>query len=61
MNAIINTLSLAGDNFMPKIHLRQRGFTYSACGPFTKKKKKEYKKNKKKSRRCEIYLSKQIR
>ena len=27
---------------MPEIHLRQAGFTYTACGPFTKK-KKDYK------------------
>ena len=27
---------LSGDNFMPEMHLRQPGFTYSACGPFTK-------------------------
>ena len=27
---------LAGDNSMPKLHLKQPGFTYSACGPFTK-------------------------
>ena len=25
---------------MPKIHLRQPGFTYSACGPFTKNKER---------------------
>ena len=29
---------LAGDKFMPEIHLRQPRFTYSACGPFTKSK-----------------------
>ena len=29
---------LAGDKFMPEMHLKQRGFTYSACGPFTKNK-----------------------
>ena len=23
---------------MPEMHLKQPGFTYSACGPFTKKK-----------------------
>ena len=23
---------------MPKMHLKQLGFTYSACGPFTKNK-----------------------
>ena len=31
---------LAGDKFMPEIHLRQPEFTYSACRLFTKKKKK---------------------
>ena len=35
MNKIINKFLLAGDTFMPEIHLRQPGFTYSACGPFT--------------------------
>ena len=29
---------LAGDKFMPGIHLKQPGFTYSACQPFTKNK-----------------------
>ena len=38
MNEIVNTLLLAGDKFMPEMHLRQPGFTYSACGPFTKNK-----------------------
>ena len=28
-----------GDKFMPKMHLRQSGFRYSVCGPFTKKRK----------------------
>ena len=36
MNSTINKLLLAGDKFMPEIHLRQPQFTYSACGPFTK-------------------------
>ena len=36
MNEIINTFLLAGNKFMPEMHLRQPGFTYSACGPFTK-------------------------
>ena len=26
---------------MPEVYLRQYGFKYGACGPFTKKKKKE--------------------
>ena len=38
MNQIINGFLLAGDKFMPEIHLRQPGFTYSACRPFTKHK-----------------------
>ena len=36
MNNVINKFLLAGDTFMPEIHLRQPQFTYSACGPFTK-------------------------
>ena len=40
MNYIVKKFLLAGDKFMPEMHLRQPGFTYSACGPFTKNKKK---------------------
>ena len=40
MNAIVNKFLLAGDKFMPEMHLRQLGFTYSACGPFTKHKQR---------------------
>ena len=36
MNAIVSKLLLAGDKFMPEMHLIQPGFTYSARGPFTK-------------------------
>ena len=36
MNEIINKFLLVGDKFMPGMHLKQPGFTYSACGPFTK-------------------------
>ena len=36
MNNTVNKLLLAGDKFIPEIHLRQSQFTYSACGPFTK-------------------------
>ena len=36
MNGIVNIFLLAGDKFMSEIHLRQPGFTYKACGPFTK-------------------------
>ena len=40
MNDIINTFLLAGDKLMPGMHLKQPGFTYSACGPFTKNKQR---------------------
>ena len=36
----MNKLLLVGDKFMPEIHLKQPGFTYSACGPFTKNKER---------------------
>ena len=38
MNEIENKISLTGDKFMLEIHLRQTGFTYRACGPFSKSK-----------------------
>ena len=40
MNDIINKFLFAGDEFMPEMHLRQPGFTYSACGSFTKNKER---------------------
>ena len=48
MNEIVNQILLAGvnrflqggDKWMPKMHLRQPGFEYSACGPFTKNKER---------------------
>ena len=43
MDEIVNKFLLAGDKFMPKIHLRQPIFTYSACAPFTKKQRKNTK------------------
>ena len=36
MNNIINKCLCAGDKFMTEFHLRLTGFTFSACGPFTK-------------------------
>ena len=36
MNKIIYTILLFGDEFMPELYLKQPGFTYSTCGPFTK-------------------------
>ena len=40
MNEIINKFLLVGDKFMPEMHLKQPGFTYSACGQFTKNKER---------------------
>ena len=40
MNNIINNFLLAGDKFMPEMHLRQPQFVYSACGPFTRHKER---------------------
>ena len=40
MNEIVNKFLLTGDRFMPGMHLRQPGFTYRACGQFTKNKKR---------------------
>ena len=38
MNKILNKFLLVGDRFMPEMHLKQPGFTYSGCGPFTRNK-----------------------
>ena len=35
MNEIVTNFSLAGHALMPEMHLKQPGFTYSTCGPFT--------------------------
>ena len=40
MNKIVNKFLLAGETFMPAMHLKQPGFTCSDCGPFTKNKEK---------------------
>ena len=40
MNEIINKFLMVGDTFMPEMYLRQPGFTYSACGSFTKNKER---------------------
>ena len=40
MNEIVNIFLLVGDKFMPEIHLKKPGFTYSACGPFIKNKER---------------------
>ena len=36
MNDIINKFLLVGDKFMPEMHLKQPGFTYSSCGSLRK-------------------------
>ena len=40
MNEIANKFLLLGDKFMPEMHLKEPGFTYSACSPFTKNKER---------------------
>ena len=40
MNEIVNKFLLVGDKFVPTMHLKQPGFTYRACGSFTKNKKR---------------------
>ena len=40
INDIINKFLFAGDKFMPELHLKQPGFTYSACGPFAENKER---------------------
>ena len=39
-NKIVKVFLLVDDNFMPELHSKQSGFTYSACGPFTKNKER---------------------
>ena len=36
----MNKFLLGGDKFMPELHLKQPGFTYSACGLFTRNKER---------------------
>ena len=40
MNEIVKKSLSAGGKFIPEMHLRQPGFTYNACGPFTKNKER---------------------
>ena len=40
MNEIVNKFLLVGDKCMSEMHLKEPGFTYSACGPFTKYKER---------------------
>ena len=43
MNEIVNVFLLAGNKLMPEMHLKQLGFTYSACGKFIKNKERKQK------------------
>ena len=58
MNEIVNKFLLAEDKFMPEMHLKQTGLTYSACGPFPRN--KERIKKLKKRDIFKIYLSKRM-
>ena len=40
MKKVLNKVLKIGDKFMPEMHLKQPGFTYSPCGPFTKNKQR---------------------
>ena len=40
MKEIVNRFLLVRYKFMPEMYLKQPGFTYSACGPFTKNKER---------------------
>ena len=38
MNETVTIFLLEGDTFVPEMHLKQPGYIYSTCGPFTKSK-----------------------
>ena len=40
MNEAVNNFLLAGDKFMPEMHLRQPQFVNRLCRPFTKNKER---------------------
>ena len=56
MDDRINKVLLAGDRFMLEMHLKQPGFTNSACRPFNKNKERIQKL--KKPSRFKIHLQK---
>ena len=56
MNEIVNKFLLAGDKFMPEMYLKQLAFTYCACGPFRKNKKRNLKIQR--NRRYKLYIQK---
>ena len=57
MKEIVNKFLLAGDKFMSEMHLKQPGFTYNACEPFTKKKRKFKTLKKQETRNISIKMS----
>ena len=57
MNKIVNKFLLAGNKFIPEMHLKQPGFTYSACGLFIKKRKSS---KIQRNRRYKLYLRKEL-
>ena len=56
MNEIVSKFLLAGNKFMPEIHLRELGFPYKTCGSFTKNKERIQKNQR--NRKLTMYLSK---
>ena len=40
INEVVKKFLLGGDKFMPEMHLKQSGFTCSACRPLTKNKQR---------------------
>ena len=52
MNEIVSNFLLAGDKFMPEIHLRQTEFTYSTCWSLKKSKNRIQKLNETGDSRC---------
>ena len=50
----MNKFLLACDKFKSEMHLKQPGFTYAACGPFTRKKELKFMQK-------EVYADKQYR
>ena len=57
MNEIVNKFLLAEDKFMPEMHFKQPGVSYSTCGPFTKNKER-IKKFKEAGVTSKLYLQK---
>ena len=55
MKDIINEYLLSGDKFTLEVHLRQCGFMYSVCGPFTKERIPKFKETR---YSAHIYLNK---